>query len=119
MAILLSFDIDGTLEAGDPPGPITMEMVRRAHALGCIVGSCSDKSLAAQQAIWDRHGIQASFVSLKHLLGDVKARFSVEEYFHIGDRNLDQQFALRAGFSFWWMHEGAGEPWLGRIPRLG
>ena len=28
MAILISFDIDGTLEVGDPPGPLTMDMVR-------------------------------------------------------------------------------------------
>ena len=30
MAYLISFDIDGTLEFGDPPGGITVEMVRRA-----------------------------------------------------------------------------------------
>ena len=28
MAILISFDIDGTLEVGDPPGPLTMAMVK-------------------------------------------------------------------------------------------
>ena len=119
MAILLSFDIDGTLEAGNPAGPVTMEMVRRAQALGFIVGSCSDKTLAAQRALWERHGIPAGFVSLKHLLEDVKVRFPAEAYFHIGDRELDKQFALRAGFGFWWMHEGAKEPWMEHVPRLG
>src|SRR6266566_8855418 len=39
---LISFDIDGTLEVGDPPGLITMEMVRQAKHLGCLIGSCSD-----------------------------------------------------------------------------
>jgi hypothetical protein len=43
VTIVLSFDIDGTLELGDPPGGITMEMVRRAHELGYLVGSCSDR----------------------------------------------------------------------------
>jgi hypothetical protein len=28
--ILISFDIDGTLEGGDPPGPVPLEFVRRA-----------------------------------------------------------------------------------------
>ena len=52
MAALVSFDIDGTLEVGDPPGPITMAMVRRAQAHGCIIGSASDRPLPVQQAIW-------------------------------------------------------------------
>ena len=39
--ILVSFDIDGTLEVGDPPGPIELALVRRAKALGYIVGSAS------------------------------------------------------------------------------
>jgi hypothetical protein len=30
----LCFDIDGTLEVGDPPGLITMDMVRAIKALG-------------------------------------------------------------------------------------
>ena len=43
LAQLISFDIDGMLEVGDPPGYITMEMGRRAKALGYIIGSCSDR----------------------------------------------------------------------------
>ena len=34
LAILISFDIDGTLEVGDPPGILTMEMVRSAQQKG-------------------------------------------------------------------------------------
>ncbi len=112
MAILVSFDIDGTLEAGDPPGPITMDMVRNAEAHGCIIGSSSDRPLPVQQAIWDRHNIQVSFVSPKQGLLDVKSRFTAEEYYHIGDTELDRQYALQAGFHFVWMDAGNTEPWI-------
>ena len=112
MAILVSFDIDGTLEAGDPHGPITMDMVRKAKAHGCIIGSSSDRPLPVQQAIWDKHNIQVSFVSAKQDLLDVKCRFTAEEYYHIGDTELDRQFALKAGFHFVWMDAGNTEPWI-------
>jgi len=112
LAILVSFDIDGTLEAGDPPGPITMDMVRKAGAHGCIIGSSSDRPLPVQQAIWDRHNIQVSFVSPKQGLLDVKSRFTAEEYYHVGDTELDLQFALKAGFQFVWMDAGNTEPWI-------
>ncbi len=112
MTILVSFDIDGTLEVGNPPGPVTMDMVRKAQAHGCIIGSCSDRPLPVQQEIWDRHNIQVSFVSPKQSLLDVKSRFSAEAYYHIGDTELDRQFAMEAGFHFLWMHAGHTEPWL-------
>ena len=112
MAALVSFDIDGTLEAGDPPGPITMALVRRAQAHGCIIGSASDRPLPVQQAIWDRHRIEVSFVSSKQGLPDVKTRFPADAYYHIGDTELDRQFALAAGFNFVWMADGGAEPWI-------
>ena len=113
MAILVSFDIDGTLEAGDPPGPVTMSMVRKAQALGCIIGSASDRPIPVQQGIWDRHGIDVSFVSSKQGLPDVKTRFPADEYYHIGDTEIDQQLAEAAGFQFVWMDAGHTEPWIG------
>lgn len=112
MAVLVSFDIDGTLEAGDPPGPVTMSMVRKAQARGCIIGSASDRPLPVQQSIWDRHGITVSFVSSKQGLPDVKSRFSADDYYHIGDTEMDQQLAEAAGFRFIWMDDGPSEPWL-------
>ena len=116
MAILVSFDIDGTLEAGDPPGPVTMNMVRKAQAHGCIIGSSSDRPLPVQQAIWDRHSIEVSFISAKQGLLDLKSRFPAEEYYHIGDTELDQECALAAGFHFVWMDAGKAEPWINGRP---
>ena len=37
---------------------------------------------------------------LKHQLGRVKALFQAEEYYHIGDTNMDRYFSDQAGFHF-------------------
>ena len=112
MKILISFDIDGTLEIGDPPGPLTMDMVRRAREAGCIIGTCSDRPLDVQKELMERQKIPMDFVARKHELAGVRATFEVERYFHIGDTELDEQFALRAGFDFLWMTAAANEPWI-------
>jgi hypothetical protein len=97
---LISFDIDGTLEVGDPPGLITMDMVRKIKALGYMIGSGSDRPLSYQRQIWESHHIAVDFTALKHRLADVKARFQAEAYYHIGDTDMDRFLADRAGFRF-------------------
>lgn len=108
---LISFDIDGTLEFGDPPGGITVDMVRKAKEAGFLIGSCSDRFPSAQRALWEKHGIKYDFVSAKHMLEDVKARFELVRGLHIGDRETDREVAGRAGFDFLWDHESLEEPW--------
>ena len=100
MAKLISFDIDGTLEVGDPPGAISMEMVRRLRGLGYLIGSCSDRTVSEQQRIWRDEGIEVDFTVLKHRLASVKEQFAAEEYHHVGDTETDRRAALEAGFSF-------------------
>lgn len=112
MKILLSFDIDGTLETGDPPGPVTLDMVRRARDMGCIIGTASDRSITSQKVMWEKIGMEPDFVSNKHVLADIKQKFEADYYLHMGDRELDRQFALEAEFDFIWMDEAATEPWL-------
>ena len=112
MAYLISFDIDGTLEFGDPPGGITVAMVRRAKELGFLIGSCSDRFPSAQRSLWEACDIAVDFVAAKHMLPDIRSRFEALKYLHIGDRDLDQQLAEKAGFEFLWDHEGVAEPWL-------
>ena len=113
MVILISFDIDGTLEVGDPPGILTMEMVRRAQEKGFLIGSCSDRPISGQQAIWDQHNIPVDFVVPKHMLPEVKVKFEADVYYHIGDReDLDKKYALEAGFEFLWPHEAIVKPWF-------
>ena len=112
MRILLSFDIDGTLETGDPPGPVTLDMVRYAKEIGCIIGSASDRSITSQKEMWERNNIEVDFVSNKHVLIEIKQRFEADYYLHMGDRELDRQFALEAEFEFMWMDEAATQPWI-------
>ena len=97
---LVSFDIDGTLEVGEPPGLITMDMVRETKALGYVIGSCSDRPLSYQRHLWASHHIVVDFTALKHRLADVRAQFQAEAYYHIGDSDMDRFFADRAGFRF-------------------
>ena len=113
MAILISFDIDGTLEIGDPPGVLTMDMVRTVQKKGFLIGSCSDRPISGQRAIWERHGIPVHFAGSKQMLPDVMAQFEADVYYHIGDReDLDRQYALAAGFEFLWPHEAIEMPWF-------
>ena len=100
MAKLISFDIDGTLEAGDPPGIITMSMVRLVKDEGYLIGSCSDRTVSTQKRMWETHGIIVDFTVLKHQLDDVKSQFEADIYYHIGDTGMDEFFAGRAGFEF-------------------
>lgn len=98
--VLLSFDIDGTLEDGDPPGPVSIDVVRRAIGLGYVVGSASDRTLRDQANVWSRRGIEPHFVSHKHTLEAIALRFPAVRRVHVGDTNVDDYYARLAGFEF-------------------
>jgi hypothetical protein len=97
---LVSFDIDGTLEIGEPPGIITVAAMRTARRLGYLIGTCSDRPLAHQRRLWERLALTPDFTVLKHRLAEVKASFAAAAYYHIGDTDVDAHFADRAGFRF-------------------
>ena len=97
---LVSFDIDGTLEIGDPPGIITIGAVHTARRLGYLVGTCSDRPVAHQRQLWERLALNPDFTVLKHRLAEVKAAFTAAAYYHIGDTDVDEHFAGLAGFRF-------------------
>jgi hypothetical protein len=112
LAKLISFDIDGTLEVGDPPGCVTLDMVREASGAGYIIGSCSDRTLSNQQRIWRDHNITVAFTVLKHQLDLVKVEFNVELYYHIGDTDIDRHYAERAGFEFLYPDAAVDHLWM-------
>ena len=108
---LVSFDIDGTLEVGDPPGIVSIELVRRAKKRGYLIGSCSDRPIGYQQSLWQRLRIAADFTVLKHRLGDLRDRFPAAAYYHIGDTDTDALFAAEAGFRFLLAEAAAHRSW--------
>lgn len=108
---LVSFDIDGTLEVGEPPGIVTISMVRLAKSLGYVIGSCSDRPIRFQQELWETLHINADFTVLKHRLVDVKTLFRARTYYHIGDTETDHAVAADAGFRFLRADAAAHRSW--------
>jgi hypothetical protein len=98
--ILVSFDIDGTMEFGEPPGPVPASVVRDLVARGYVIGVASDWPRSSQQPLWSRHGIEPEFVGGKHQLHVVKEKFEADRYLHVGDTDIDERYALLAGFEF-------------------
>jgi hypothetical protein len=112
MTQLLSFDIDGTLEVGEPPGPITIDMVRRAKELGYIVGSCSDRPSGLQRQMWERLGIAVDFTVQKHKMADIRTICEADEYAHVGASDRDNHYTSLSGFTFLPAYSTTGEPWM-------
>lgn len=99
--VVISFDIDGTLEVGDPSGAIPMAFVRDLMSLAHHrIGSCSDNTTSWQQRMWDAHDIEPHFTVVKHRLHEVRASYEAHRYVHIGDRSSDREAAHLGGFEF-------------------
>jgi len=98
--ILVSFDIDGTLEFGDPPGPITASMVLKTREAGYVIGTSSDRPRSAQIRIWGQIGVEPDFVGHKHELDKVRDAYSASRRLHIGDTNMDRHYAELHGFEY-------------------
>ena len=98
--VLVSFDIDGTMEFGEPPGPVPAAVARELFDRGYIVGVASDWPRSSQQPLWSRHGMEPHFVGGKHHLHEVRAEFEADHYIHVGDTEVDERYAKLAGFSF-------------------
>ena len=111
LVTLVSFDIDGTLEIGEPPGIVTIALVHAAKRLGYLVGSCSDRPISYQEAMWEDLRIVPDFTALKHRLDDVRARFPAAACYHIGDTDTDERYATAAGFRFLRADEDAHRAW--------
>jgi len=98
--LVVSFDIDGTMEFGHPSGPIMVGFVRAVAASGHVIGSASDRTVADQSALWSAHDLEVAFVGGKHHLHEVRARFPADRYVHLGDTDVDAHYARLAGFEY-------------------
>ena len=103
--MVVSFDIDGTMEFGAPPGPVTVEFVRAVADAGHVVGSASDRTRTDQRELWSDAGIDVAFVGGKHHLHEVRDRFPADRHVHIGDTHVDEHYAQLAGFDFVWVDD--------------
>jgi hypothetical protein len=97
---LISFDIDGTLEFGEPPGIITVATALLAKEMGFVIGSCSDRTVGAQINLWQQAGVEVDFTVVKQNLLVVRGNYPLHNYLHIGDTEVDRRMAAEAGFTF-------------------
>ena len=118
MPDLISFDIDGTLEVGEPRGSITIDFMRAAQRMGYIIGSCSDRPLSYQKQLWRDNNIAVDFSVLKQNLDDVKSQFDAGSYTHVGDSDADEFFAGKAGFRFIRVDTMECEEWRENILKM-
>lgn len=100
---IISFDIDGTMEFGDPGGVLTREHVLGYRAQGALVGSASDRPESTQLLLWRTYGLEPDFVVLKHRMVGLREQFpDADAFWHVGDGSLDQRMSRQAGFTFFW-----------------
>ena len=100
--LVISYDIDGTLENGEPSGPIKADEIKHHQSKGNIVGSCSQNDIWEQAQTWEELGITPDFMVLK----DARNLRIVQNtwpdaslYIHIGDWvGLDDVIAKQAGW---------------------
>jgi hypothetical protein len=99
--LVVSLDIDGTMEFGEPPGPITVTLVHELVTAGLVVGCASDRTRTDQASTWERHGLTLAFLGGKHHLDQVRVQFDgAHRYVHVGDTHVDEHYASLAGFEF-------------------
>jgi phosphoglycolate phosphatase-like HAD superfamily hydrolase len=100
---LMSFDLDGTLDFGDPPGPISAHQLKKLKEKGVIIGGASGKESRFQVKRWRESGVKPHFVIVKvdiWKFKKLKTLINASEYIHIGDAPDDEVVAKKAGFNF-------------------
>lgn len=98
--VVVSLDVDGTMEFGDPPGPVPVGAVELLVAAGHVVGCASDRTRLDQEQTWAAAGITLAFAGGKHHLDAVRMRFPARRYVHVGDTQVDAHYAALHGFEY-------------------
>lgn len=110
--LIVSFDLDGTVWFGDPPGPIAAGLVTALQLSSAVVGSASDRTILDQRRLWQAVEIEPAFVVVKPQLRTIPARYADRLLVHIGDRFADQLEAVNAGAIFLHVATFTANEWL-------
>lgn len=109
--LIISFDLDGTLEFGDPPGAIAPALVRTLQETVFVVGSASDRTVLDQSRLWQSAGLEPGFVVVKNHLRHISSKYPGRRLVHIGDRFADYLEARNAGALFLHVESLSFEDW--------
>ena len=99
MSVMLVFDVHGTLECGDPRGPVRLKSLRALKAENFVVGI-----VGAYEKVQKRvHSLDFYYDGDPHK--DENLRKVMEEYkpklaFYVADRPSDREVALKNGFCY-------------------
>jgi len=88
-----AFDRDGTLEWGNPPGPVKKHHLIFLKQLGYQIGGSGGQAEGEQYSNWKSNGIDPDFVVFKSDIYTLKPRYS--KIIHIGDDITDRKVANR------------------------
>ncbi|MEX2229883.1 MAG: hypothetical protein WEB13_09645 [Dehalococcoidia bacterium] len=110
--LVVSFDIDGTLEFGDPNGPVAARLVRALQRASVVVGSASDRTVLDQARVWAAAGVEPAFVVVKNQLRRIPTDYPDRLLVHVGDRFADALEAANAGAVFVHVDALSWDEWL-------
>lgn len=98
-SVLVAFDVDGTLEVGDPRGPIKLDDVRRLKEAGLIVGIVGAREKVEGRLVGLDFYMEGDPYKERNLK-ELASRFKPALAIYVADRPSDREAALRAGFCY-------------------
>lgn len=110
--LVISFDVDGTLQFGDPPGPITPRTIKALQEARVVIGSASDRTVTDQTRMWRQASLKPVFIVVKNQLRTLPSSFPNSLLVHVGDRFADELEASMAGVVFVHVDTLSSEQWL-------
>jgi len=99
LSVVVAFDVDGTLEVGDPKGPIKLEEVKRLKEAGFTVGIVGAKEKVEgllRGLDFYMEGDPFKEKNLKELMRRYRPKLAI----YVADRPSDREAALKAGFCY-------------------
>ena len=96
---MIAFDVDGTLEVGNPPGPIKLSKLKRLKEFGLIVGIVGSFKkvkgvLPNLDFYYPGHPHKPKY------LREIRERYNPALAIYVGDEEADRLAALNAGFIY-------------------